>query len=170
MADTALSAEQPLTDSEPSTAVQMSRSAYQRLSEADKHLILHLAADGRSQTEIAALVECSQSTVSDFLKRVSNPAAVVQKVLKAGELKAAEAWSRAIEKAADRGDHRPARELIEMANPELRPQPANSGAGGGVTINIGMPGQPVALPVIEVCAQPLSPVRSALPSETPQER
>jgi hypothetical protein len=37
-----------------------------------------------------------------------------------------------------------------MGNPELRPQPANSAAGGGVTINIGMPGQPIAPPIIDI--------------------
>lgn len=146
------------TDNQDAGAVQMSGKGYERLSDADKGLILRLAAEQRTQTEIAKLIGCSQSSVSDFLQRVSNPAAVVQKVLKAHELKAADAWARAVEKAANRGDHRPARELIEAANPELRPQPANSNAGGGVTIVIGMPGQPVELPTIDV-----SPVRQIAP-------
>lgn len=144
-------------DNDALATVQMSEAAYSRLSPADMHAILYMAAEGKSQTDIARVVDCAQSTVSDFLRRVSNPSAVVQKVLKAHELKAAKAWDRAIEKAADRGDHRPARELIEMANPDLRPQPANAAGGGGVTINIGMPGSPLQLPDISI-----APTQAAL--------
>lgn len=169
MADTAL-ATQDGTYQDDSAAVQMSRADYGRLSVEDLALVLRLHSEGRTQRQIAAVIGCSQPAIHYTLQRFNLSQQDAQALMKAHSLEFIEDWKRASKKAADRGDHRPAREGLEAGTPELRPQPANSGAGGGVTINIGMPGQPVALPVIEVCAQPLSPVRSALPSETPQER
>lgn len=137
-------------------------SKYARLSESDMGLILRLKAADYEQKAIAQIIGCAQSTISDFLHRVQAPEQVVQKVLKAGELEAAAHWKLAAATAAMRGDHRPARELIEMANPGLRPQTGNSAGGVGVQVIIGQPGQPLALPDIVV-----SPARAQLQSETP---
>lgn len=137
------------SDAETDTLQTVTASKYAHLSETDKHLALVMAADHHTQTEIAHVLGCSQSSVSDFLRRVSNPAKIVQQVLKSHELKAAEHWANAASVAAKRGDHRPARELIEAANPELRPQSGNT-QGGGVIINIGMPGQPLEPPSIVI--------------------
>lgn len=137
---------------ESDSTVNKLTSKYAHLSDSDKGMVLYLVGQNRTQTEIAKMIGCSQSTISDFLQRVSNPAAVVQKVLKSHELKAAEHWAEASAVAAKRGDHRPARELIETANPELRPQQGNAGQSGGVTVIIGMPGAPVKLPDISIQA------------------
>lgn len=160
-----------LTFHDNPSAVQASRADYGRLSLDDLGEILRLSAKGWSQRKIAAFIGCSQPSVGYALQRMADSSGHVQALIRSKQQKALEQWADvAIPKAAERGDHRPARELIEMGQPELRPQPAGSGAGGGVTIIIGQPGSPVALPVIDVCASPLSPVRSALPSETTQER
>lgn len=144
------------TDTQIAPAVQMSSaqgqtdSKFTRLSDDDKITIAVLASDKRSQVEIAEHIGCSQSTVSDFLKRITAKADAAKMLLKSHELEAVGHWAKAAAVASERGDHRPARELIEAANPELRPQQGNSARGVGVTINIGQPGQPLELPSISL--------------------
>ncbi len=139
-------------EAESDTSAVDLTSKYAKLSESDKHTIIYLASENVTQQEIAKRIGCAQSAVSYFLQRIGNPAKVVQAVLKSHELAAAEHWATAVEVAAKRGDHRPARELIETANPELRPQTANQGNSGGVTVIVGMPGAPVQLPTINILA------------------
>jgi hypothetical protein len=157
---------EPLTPAEDATfqetalAVQTSDRDYGRLSIADLGLIARLHREGRTQREIAAIIGCSQPSVGYALKRLAANSEDIVAVMKAKSQKALEQWETATEVAAKRGDHRPAREFIEAAHPELRPQQGNSGGGGGVTIIIGQPGAPISLPVIEVQAvdrQGLSP-------------
>jgi hypothetical protein len=140
----------PRIDSELAVAVQMSRKAPTRLSTTDIKAILELSTRGYTQVQIAEIVECSQATVSNTLRDFNRSPAVIRMLANGLTEESIDAWRTAMHKAADRGDHRPARELIEMGNPELRPQPANSAGGGGVTINIGMPGQPIAPPIIDI--------------------
>lgn len=130
-------AELSLVNQEDITAVQMSEPAYKRLSVDQLGQILILHKRGLSQRKIAEIVGCSQPTVSYSLQQLTEPAEIPQAIAKAKSRRALEQWDRAIEKAADRGDHRPARELIELAHAELRPQAGNTGGGGGVTIHIG---------------------------------
>ena len=140
-------------------------SKYTRLKLSDIELILRLQAEGCTQQQIADVVQCSRSTVCETLQRIKDAPNLLQALAKAGSVPMLQRWIRASKAAAKRGDHRPAREFIELAAPELRPQQGNSAGGGGVTITIGMPGQPLALPVIDVQAvvtQGLSPV-AALP-------
>lgn len=141
-----------------------SRSA--RLQTADILRVLDYHAQGVNQVDIARIVGCSQSTVSRTLADAKRHAESVQQLMTAGIADSLECWDEAQRIAAKRGDHRPARERIEMALPTLRPQPANSGTGGGVTINIGMPGKPIGLPTIEV----VSPRQLTGESETPSDR
>jgi hypothetical protein len=142
----------PRIDSELAVAVQMSRKAPTRLSTTDIKAILELSTRGYTQVQIAEIVECSQATVSNTLRDFNRSPAVIRMLANGLSEESIDAWRTAMHKAADRGDHRPARELIEMANPELRPQPANSAGGGGVTVVVMQQGavRPEDLPVIEV--------------------
>jgi hypothetical protein len=139
-------------------------SKYAKLSFSDIELLLRLHKDGRTQVEIAQILQCSQPTVSQTLSRLKQTPEVIQALMKGESAGVLTQWRRATRVAAKRGDHRPAREWIEAAHPELRPQQGSSAGGGGVTINIGMPGQPIALPTIEIA--PVSPRKLLEPSET----
>jgi hypothetical protein len=131
---------------EDDAAVQMSAPEARGLSDDDKAEILRLAAKGWTQRQIAQVVGCSQPAICYVLKRFKTSMADVQTLLRGDAVTQVGNWRKAASMAADRGDHRPAREFIEAAYPELRPQPANSAA----TINIGMPGQPIAPPIIDI--------------------
>lgn len=153
--------EQPAGD----TAVNNLTSRSRRLSLADIELMLRLKEQGRTQVQIAETLGCSQATVSATLSRIQHAPQLTQALAKSQAVPMLHRWIRASKEAAKRGDHRPAREFIELASPELRPQPANSAGGGGVTINIGMPGKPLELPVIEV--SPVPETASALSLSAP---
>jgi hypothetical protein len=140
-----------------SAAVQMSDTGHTKLKAAHMQTILQLAADGKTQQEIASVIGCNQATISRFLRSVADPQELVQKLMRGGSLDVLRQWKRATSVASKRGDHRPSREWIEAAYPELRPQQGNSAGGGGVTINIGMPGSPIALPTIDI-----TPTRATL--------
>lgn len=135
--------------------VQKSATDYGRLTIEDLAEICRLSMLGWTQRAIADVVGCSHQSVSYALQRMGAKAEHIQVLLKAQTLDATKAWGRAIEKAADRGDHRPARELIEAAHPELRPTQGSSAGGVGVTIVIGQPGQPVSLPTIDIAPAPV---------------
>jgi DNA-binding CsgD family transcriptional regulator len=157
-----VSQELATTDSQPSELT----SKYARLDVTDKARILLYRKEGLTQQEIAERIGCSQSAVSQTLTHFKEDAEDAIRVLLAGNIaERISNWDEAEKVAAKRGDHRPTKERLEMALPKLRPQPANSGAGGGgITINIGSSERPIALPDIVV-----SPVMSAPESETPQE-
>lgn len=143
-------------------------SKWARLSFSDIELLIRLHAANKTQTEIASILGCSQGTVSTTLAKLQSTPATVQALMKTDSVSAVHDWRRARKVAAKRGDHRPAREWIEEAHPDMRPQAANSAGGGGVVINIGMPGQPIALPTIDVQvvdSTPLSPVQIETSSE-----
>jgi DNA-binding CsgD family transcriptional regulator len=149
-----------LVTSQPDdTAVQMSAPDFGRLSLEDLGEIVRLAARGLSQRKIAEIVGCSQPSVSYALQRMAGTADDVKAVARAKTLKVMTKWEQAIAVAALRGDHRPAREFVELAHSELRPQLTSGAGGGGVTVIVGMPGAPVQLPILEAKAtfrQPLS--------------
>jgi len=134
-------------------------SKYARLTLSDIELILRLQAEGCTQQQIADVVKCSRSTVCETLQRIKDTPTLVQALAKSEAVPMLQRWITASKQAAKRGDHRPAREFIELAAPELRPATGNSAGGVGVTIVIGQPGQPLALPVIDLAPQPatLSP-------------
>jgi DNA-binding CsgD family transcriptional regulator len=156
---------------EPEPAVKDLTSIPRRLSLSDIELMLRLKDEGLKQVEIAAILKCSQATVSATLSRLKNTPQLVQTLAQSEAVPMLNRWIRASKVAANRGDHRPAREFIELAAPELRPQPSNSSGGVGVTIVIGQPGSPVGLPTIDIKANALAPSPAlALPrGETPEE-
>jgi transcriptional regulator with XRE-family HTH domain len=120
-------------------AVHMSAPDYGRLSFEDLGEILRLASKGKTQRQIAELVGCSQPSVSYALKRMADGPDSIRALAKAKATQALEHWERATKTAADRGDHRPAREFIELAHTELRPQ-QQAQNHGGVTVIVAMPG------------------------------
>jgi DNA-binding CsgD family transcriptional regulator len=158
-------AEQPSADIAP---VSLTSKYHHRLSLADTELILKLHANGQQQTDIAQIIGCSQSTVSETIAKLKQSPEITQALMRSDSLSAITDWKRARKQAAKRGDHRPSREWLEAAYPELRPQQGNSAGGGGVTINIGMPGSPIALPTIEIA--PVSPRKQLELSEGEQNR
>jgi len=156
-----MSTEQALaTDTE--TAVATSRS--KRLSAADIRTVLELHDGGYKQTEIAQVVNCSQATVSNTLKQFAGTAESVARQLRGQTDETIADWRKARKVAAERGDHRPARELLEAAYPDLRPQ-THAGAQGGLTIIVAIPGnteQP--RPVITVSQTPPTTMPSTHPA------
>lgn len=132
---------QPLdtTYQETDCAVQMSAPDYGRLSLEDLGEILRLSAKGKSQRDIAAYVGCSQPAVSYALKRMADGPDSIRAIAKAKATNALKQWETSIEAAAKRGDHRPAREFIELAHSELRPQQTAQNHGG-VTVIVAVPG------------------------------
>jgi hypothetical protein len=128
----------------------MSGHAYKRMSLADIELLLRMHEDGKTQEQIAEVIGCTQSAVSQQLAKLKETPAFVQALMKGDSLNALKQWKRATRIAAKRGDHRPAREWIEAAHPELRPQSNNHGGGGGVTVYVAVPGATNPRPVIDV--------------------
>jgi hypothetical protein len=125
-------------------------SKWAKLTFSDIELLLRLHDAGKTQVEIAQVIGCSQTTVSATLAKLKQTPETVKALMKGETAGVLTNWRKAARIAAKRGDHRPAREWIEAAHPELRPQPANSTAGGGVTINIGIAGQPLRVPDVTV--------------------
>lgn len=83
---------------------------YTRTSLADLELMLQLKAKGKTQAEIAAALNVSQSTVSHALAKVERTPALIQALAKSEAPEMLNRWIRASKVAAKRGDHRPARE------------------------------------------------------------
>jgi hypothetical protein len=159
------SPEQDKSDSLPAPLT----SKYAKLSFSDIELLIRMHHDGRTQVEIANVLQCAQSTVSETLAKLKATPDTVRALLKADASGVIANWRRAARVASKRGDHRPAREWLEAAHPELRPQPATSGHGGGVTVIVGTPGAPVRLPDITVSVGP-SPLQLEAKSETDSNR
>lgn len=109
---------------------------YQRISMAARTKVLSLHAEGVKNAEIARITGISTQRVSDITTSLGDLKAQVAQVLSSQRLKAAEAWGRAIPKAAKKGDHRPARELL-IATGDVTPLDAT---GSGVTVVVNMPG------------------------------
>jgi hypothetical protein len=98
--------------------------------------VLALHAEGVQGQEIARITGLHASRVSEITRTLGDLKAQVQQVLNTHRVKAAEAWGRAIPKAAKKGDHRPARELL-IATGDVSPLDS---AGSGVTVVVNMPG------------------------------
>jgi len=109
---------------------------YQRIGMALRTKVLALHADGVKNAEIARITGISTQRVSEITNSLGDLKAQVAQVLSSQRLKAAEAWGRAIPKAAKKGDHRPARELL-IATGDVTPLDST---GSGVTVVVNMPG------------------------------
>ncbi len=122
---------------------------YKRLSLADLDLIARMHQQGRTRADIAVAVGCAPSSVSEAIQRLATTPDLVRALMAASSHQSLASWKKATTKAARRGDHRPAKEWLEMAHPELRPATAASVGQGGITIVIGTPQAPLALPVFD---------------------
>lgn len=109
---------------------------YQRISVGMKLRVMELDADGLTPTQIAKTLGISHQRVCDITAQHGGIKQRVQQVLNAQRVKAAEAWGRAIPKAAKKGDHRPARELL-IATGDVTPLEST---GSGVSVIVNMPG------------------------------
>lgn len=153
-----------LQPTETHTESEALTSRSKHLTAADIRVLLEMKDGGYNQVEIAKVIGCSQGTVSRTLKQFEGTAEQVARQLRGLTDESIASWRKAKTIAAKRGDHRPAKELIEMAYPELRPQPqANN--HGGVTVIVAMPGggetpRPVIAKTLD-----LSPVHPKLEGE-----
>lgn len=102
-----------------------------QLSRAEDALILKLSADGKTQTEIAQLVGCNQSSVSRVLSRFLDTREVAKRILHNG----AQALAERIVKDADVDQSLEVLDRLEVA-----PKREQGGNRMGLQINIGMPG------------------------------
>lgn len=144
------------TYQKPDVAVQMSGTDYGRLSHDDIFEVLRLSARGLSQRKIAEIVGCSQPTVCYTLQRAKADPETIKGLLRITAPDMVGVWA---EKARKAPDHRGAKELVEAAYDEIRSQGGRNAGGGGVTVNIGIAGQPLRVPDITISASParLSP-------------
>lgn len=119
---------------------------HSKLTPMDRALIFRLHAKGNlQQQEIARAVGCDPATVSRTLKLLdtTKEAAVI---LKSGAAKLAQT-------VVDTDD--PAIALKALGKLDVvRDDGAGHSIGAGIVINIGMPGKPLDLPVIDVTPKP----------------
>jgi hypothetical protein len=109
---------------------------YERISVDAKLRVLELSVDGIKPSEIARITGLPTQRVSEVIHTHTGLRHRVKAVLDGHRLKAAAAWGQAIPKAAKKGDHRPARELL-IATGDVNPLES---AGSGVQVIVNMPG------------------------------
>lgn len=122
-----------------------------QLAPAERAQIQELALiEGLNKSEIARRVCRDRETVANVLQADDSQALAAQlqseqreaalEVLRRAVVPMARAWQRAAEHAAEKGDHRPARDLL-LHTDVIEPIP-DAQHTTGVQIIIGMPGQP----------------------------
>lgn len=109
---------------------------YQRIGMEARMKVMELFADNVKPQEISRITGISTQRISEITSTHGHLKDRVRQVLDAQRVKAAEAWGRAIPKAAKKGDHRPARELL-IATGDVTPLDS---ASSGVTVVVNMPG------------------------------
>lgn len=128
------------------TSVAGKKSA--RLKPEDRALILRLAAKGTlTQVEIAKAVGCDPATVCRTLKLLDTRKEA-RTILESGAAKLAQT-------VVDTEDAAIA--LKTLGKLEVVADDHARASNSGITINIGMPGAPIALPVIEMSMVPVRP-------------
>lgn len=133
----------PVARHKPGRGSQVSRAERRKIQ------LAHLR-DGLNQTELAAKFGRKRETVArclrgpdfDALKQEVDGAIAdeVRRLMRSGARKAGKAWLRAVEEAAKKGNHKPAKDLLLHTNiiEPLNAEPS----GPQFQINIGMPGHP----------------------------
>jgi predicted transcriptional regulator len=109
----------------------------EKLRPIDEATILELAAEGKSQTEIARVVGCSQPTVSRTLAEWADSHGLARKY---AETKSLEMMKRFVKEAS------PADILKMQARLDVVREDRQVEQHDRVIINVGMPGKPVQLP------------------------
>ncbi|MDP2320629.1 MAG: helix-turn-helix domain-containing protein [Acidobacteriota bacterium] len=114
----------------------------QRLRLVDGESISEIARrTGRNRETIANIVRSEDTReLAQQLESESREAAL--RVLRGTSEQAARAWRKAIDTAADKGDHRPARDIL-LHNGVI--QPLNGPANIGIQVIVGTPGNPAGL-------------------------
>jgi hypothetical protein len=140
----------PGADTPTDTESMSLTSRYARLDVNDRLLILSLHEAAKPQTEIARIVGCSQSTVSAVIKQATQTPEAVRKLARTYIPHFIQGMVDAVEPAAKRGDSTPALKGLALAHQELGAQAGNTSGLGGVTINIGAPGQPLQPPALDI--------------------
>ncbi|MDP2319545.1 MAG: helix-turn-helix domain-containing protein [Acidobacteriota bacterium] len=114
----------------------------QRLRLVDGESISEIARrTGRNRETIANIVRSDDTReLAEQLESESREAAL--RVLRGTSEQAARAWRKAIDTAADKGDHRPARDIL-LHNGVI--QPLNGPANIGIQVIVGTPGHPAGL-------------------------
>ena len=106
--------------------------------------VLTLVRDGNTVAEAGAMLGISRSTAFARLRLIEDDTERgVVKLLSAKALDFAEDWSKASEKAAEKGDHRPAKDAL-LAIKAIEPVGENTGTN--IAILIGTPEQPIRIP------------------------
>lgn len=99
--------------------------------------------DGKTVREASKIIGVSRQTGHRLVNAYKAELESVKHLLATKALRAAEQWALAAEIAATKGDHRPARDLLQTIKAV---DPIGSNSGSGITIVIGTPDQPVAIP------------------------
>jgi hypothetical protein len=110
-----------------------------------------LIRDGYTVADAGRELGISRSTAFQRLKLIQEDVdRGIANLLVAKGLDFAEDWIKASEKAAEKGDHRPAKDLLQTIK-AVEPI-GDSGARAGVTIVIGTPEQPIRVqtPTIDI--------------------
>jgi predicted transcriptional regulator len=125
-----------------------------QLTDADRALILTLAQRETSQTEIARIVGCHQTSVSRWLSQFESTVTVARKRALNRALEVVDAAFDGAVKAAKDGKPEHAMELADRVGAVLKRQAEASSSQ--VQIVIGMPGQPAGpAPVFSSVVSPL---------------
>jgi hypothetical protein len=106
--------------------------------------------DGLTLKQAAHAANMSRQTAWRLMRRYEGSLESASKYLATKALAVAEDWVVASEKAAEKGDHRPAKDLLQTIK-AVEPI-GDSGARAGVTIVIGTPEQPIRVqtPTIDI--------------------
>jgi hypothetical protein len=107
--------------------------------------ILRLYDYGQTPSAIAGSVRSDIRTIGAVIRRYRDRAASAKALLAQSSIDAAASWLTAVPVAAARGDHRPAKELLQATGAVAMGQ-AGDGAGGAkvqVNVVIGTPGNPI---------------------------
>lgn len=117
-----------------------------RLTNTQVTTILALHAAGKSNPEIATIIGCDKSTVWSTIQNFESTADLASKFLNGQNLMAAKAWARAVKRAATKGRHEPARDLL-VANRVIDVSNQNS-SGPNVAVFVGLGPQLGPQPVV----------------------
>jgi Homeodomain-like domain-containing protein len=112
----------------------------EKLRPIDEATILEMAAAGKSQTEIAQIVGCNQSTVSRTLAEWADSRGLARKYAEAESL---EMMQRFVKEAS------PADILKMQSKLDVVREDKEAAKNTGIVINIGAPGNPIRLPDID---------------------
>ena len=107
--------------------------------------ILKLYDAGHSPHAIHQQLHSDTRTIGAVIRRYRDRAATAKALLAQSSIEAASEWLKAVPIASARGDHRPAKELLQAVSAIAMGGTGQDGAGAKVQVNvvIGIPGQPI---------------------------